>query len=175
MFLIVGSPPLPHKQNPKCLYQQKQTGMIFLSEAEMKLNPQTPSFCSIIVFSPSPSPQPIFLVHIQTCPWNLKQLIPDSDSRKNHDLCFVFSPPQEYRNLQRDLEVDEENILQTPISLGLHLGLEIIDVWIFFVAKKIPCLVNVWKLKNEWKPLKKGIGITWIKLFRKVWKLSLYV
>eukprot|EP00438_Fugacium_kawagutii_P029307 Skav208006 [mRNA] locus=scaffold1203:256032:268222:+ [translate_table: standard] len=27
----------------------------------------------------------------------------------------------EYRNLQRDLEVDEENILQTPISLGLKM------------------------------------------------------
>lgn len=122
-FLIVGHPPLPHKQNPRCLYQQKQTGMIFLSEADMKLNPQTPSFCSIIVFFPLTFPQPIFVVHIQTWPWNLKQLIHDSDSPKKHDLCFVFSPPEEYRNLQRDLEVDEENILQTPISLGLHLGL----------------------------------------------------
>lgn len=89
-FLIVGHPPLPHKQNPRCLYQQKQTGMIFLSEADMKLNPQTPSFCSIIVFFPLTFPQPIFVVHIQTWPWNLKQLIHDSDSPKKTRFVFCF-------------------------------------------------------------------------------------
>lgn len=97
MIPIVCNPPLPHKQNPRCLYQQKQTGIIFLSEAEMKLNPQTPSLLQHhCFFSPSPSPNPIFLVHIQTWPWNLKQLIHDSDSRKNSRfvVCFVFSPPR---------------------------------------------------------------------------------
>eukprot|EP00435_Cladocopium_sp_Y103_P020496 s1453_g5.t1 len=33
----------------------------------------------------------------------------------------------EYRNLQRDLEVDEENILQTPISLGLSTSIQEVE------------------------------------------------
>ena len=33
---------------------------------------------------------------------------------------LVSAALEEYRNFQRDLEVDEENILQTPISLGLQ-------------------------------------------------------
>ena len=45
---------------------------------------------------------------------------------------------EEYRNLQRDLEVDEENILQTPISLGLSLGLicwHIPGSWLWVTTK----------------------------------------
>lgn len=87
-FLIVGHPPLPHQQNPKCLYQQQQTGMIFLSEAEMKLNPQTPSFCSIIVFSPFTFPQPIFF---STHP-NMTLKLETTDSWfRFHDVFFFFS------------------------------------------------------------------------------------
>lgn len=169
MILIVGNPPLPHKQNPRCLYQQQQTGMLrkkvacYFHSTRLFIESTSTIFLQLfVVFFPLTFPQPIcFNKHPNM---TLKQLIPILQKITSF---FVF-----FRGISESAKGFGSGWRKHPTNTYLtglapwttcHHGI--------CVAKTIlkgQCLEGQRMSEN---PLQKGIGR---KLFRKLWKLSLY-